>query len=703
MRKLITLLILIISAIGHSQGQFKIIDSIINTKVKKDHPGIAVGIVKDGAIIYEKYRGLANLQHQIPFNEKTRSNIASTAKQFTALMILKLSMDGKFSLEDDIRTYLPELYINVNDKIRIHHLLNHTSGIRDYVELLDIEGNVWWQRFGLDNDDVMLLLEKQEDLGFQPGSKYAYSNSNYIVLTKLIEHITGNTFNDYSKTFFEELGMKETSFVERYMAVIPNRANPYSDWGRGEWWEVPTVTKTNGEGFLFTTLKDQLIYEQTLQNESNSNELLTKSQGPIPNSEIKTYGFGLELEDILGRTAVHHSGGTYGFHSQTYRFPQDQLTVFIMSNNGNISSNLIAKDIAKLLLPEIKTVDKYDDRLFNKAVVSEKEQILGQYYSEGGYLTRIEDEDDKIYFRQGKSLSIELIPESEGVYHFSYDSKQKIAFYEQELLLFDPTGETSTFKRSTYELASQSDLENFIGTYHNQELDVNFDIQLKDDNNLVFQFTNDNNPQEIKVYNKNELLAGNNYVIRAKRDAFERITEVLLSYGRAKNIRFCKKTNLQYQPKIDINEGSIQVTTIGSKDHESSDILLTKNKPNGNEIWFKRFGGNSYDKANSILATTDGYLIIGSTSSYGNGNYDMFVIKTDKEGNQLWQNTYGGFYNEYGYSAELTKTGYTIKGTIQNCENNTDINRKCTTNVWFVAIDKDGKELSNTILEEISS
>ena len=90
-------------------------------------------------------------------------------------------------------------------------------------------------------------------------------------------------------------------------------------------------------------------------------------------------------------------------------------------------------------------------------------------------------------------------------------------------------------------------------------------------------------------------------------------------------------------------DGSIQVTTIRSRDGETSDILLTKNEPNGNEIWSKRLGGNSYDKASSILATDDGYLIIGSTSSYGNGNYDMFVIKTDKEGKQEWQNTYGGF------------------------------------------------------------
>ena len=130
---------------------------------------------------------------------------------------------------------------------------------------------------------------------------------------------------------------------------------------------------------------------------------------------------------------------------------------------------------------------------------------------------------------------------------------------------------------------------------------------------------------------------------------------------------------------------------------------MTKNKPNGNEIWTKMFGGSSYDKASSIIPTQDGYLIVGSTSSFGKGNYDIFVIRTDEKGNKLWQNTYGTFYNDYGYSAELTSNGFLIKGTQQNCTSNSDVfNRTCTTKVWVISIDKNGKELSNILLETIN-
>ena len=326
----------------------KEIDHIINKSVENEHPGLGVGIVKNGEVIYEKYRGLSNLQHQIPFSKKTRSNIASTAKQFTALMILDLSMKGKLNLDEDIRKYFPNLYKKVDDEIKIRHLVNHTSGIHEYVNLISQKDKVWWKQVGLDNDKIIELLEEQNELEFSPGTKYNYSNSNYNVLAKLIEKVSGEKFTEYSKNFFIDLNMVETSFVERYMGVIPNRANPYSDWGRGEWWETPTVTKTSGEGFLYTTLSDQLIFEKKLQN--SNQDLFIKSQKPIPESEIKTYGFGLKLADRLGEKAIHNDGVTFGFHSQTLRFPEEKLTIFILSNNGNLRSDLMADEIAKFLL-----------------------------------------------------------------------------------------------------------------------------------------------------------------------------------------------------------------------------------------------------------------------------------------------------------------------------------------------------------------
>ena len=708
MKKIITLsIVFIVTLVNAQKKEIQKIDSIVNSKIKENDPGLSVGIVKDGKIIYEKYHGLANLQHGVKVNQKTRFNIASTAKQFTALMILHLSLEEKLKLDDDIRKYLPKLYPAIKEKIRIRHLLNHTSGIRDYSDLMSIQNKIWWKQVGLDNNDVIELLEKQEDLGFAPGSRYMYSNSGYIVLAKIIEKVSGKKFNDYSKKFFGELGMNETSFVKRYMGVIPNKADPYSDWGSGVWLQTPTVTKTNGDGALYTKLKDQLIYERAVQNaQRNNNVLFIKSQQPIPNSEIKTYGFGLRLGNWLGRRAVHHDGATTGYHSQTIRFQKEKLTIFVMSNNGNISSSLIANEIANTILSKKQIENRYDGSINKIQKKTPLESLVGQYRSQKGAIIRIQLKDGKVYWKMDNNYPFELQHEKDNLYSIAGNSSTKISFKinnngNNQMTFFWPNSEKAIYKGLDVFTPTKPELEAYEGEYYSSELDVSFDIELNRQGKLKVWMDGRKSAGEVEVINKNDLLFSD-YRMNVERDVFNRVTGILVTTSRVLNNRFRKKTKLQFQPKIATENGSINVTTIGSRDGNSSQILLTKNYPNGNEIWSKQFGGKSYDKASSIMATEEGYIIVGSTSSYGKGNYDVFVIKTDKKGKKIWQNAYGGFYNEYGYAVEKTNKGYLIKGTIQNCSSNTDVfNRKCTTNVWFVSIDENGKELSNKILEEI--
>ena len=679
------------------------ITNLLKRHVGDDVPGMAVGIVKNGQIVYEGYFGYANLSHRVKVDKDTRFNIASNAKQFTALMILQLHLEEKLNLEDDIRKYLPSLYPNVKEKIKIRHLINHTSGIRDYVELMTMKNKIWWKQVGLDNNDVMELMEKQEELAFKPGSRHTYSNAGYNILAKIIEKVSSVKFTKYSTDFFQQLDMNKTSFVNRYMEVIPNRADPYADWGSGVWFQSPTVTKTNGEGFLYTTLRDQLIYEKTVQNAwSQNNNLLIKSQESIPNSEVQDFGYGLKLEKRLDREAVYHDGATYGYQSQMIRFPKEQLSVVLMSNNGNINSDRIINDVAALFLPTSEVNHDYSPDFYERLKINGKPKIAGQYnFPDSEKLIRIEEIDGKTYWKEGKYLDLEMIQEQQNTYSFVYDPELKVVFYKDEMVEFYPSGKTMVYERNNDALATVEDIDGLVGNYYSTELEMGFELKISGDKNLQILFPNRKRELEVELLNRNYLLA-DNYILKIHRDPFDRATEIFVTLNRAENIRFKRQNNLTFQPKIKTEYGSIQVTTIASKDGHSTDILLTKNNFAGNEIWYKRLGGTSYDKASSILPMEDGYLIIGSTSSYGNGNYDIFVIKVDKDGEQLWQNTYGGFYNDYGYIAEEISGGYIIKGSQQNCTSNTDVfNRDCTTHVWFVTIDKDGKEISNKILEEL--
>jgi CubicO group peptidase (beta-lactamase class C family) len=709
MRKFILLIILFTSINLFAQkSTLKKVDSIVNSKTSENDPSIFVGIVKDGNIIYEKYRGLVNLQHQVNAHKESRSNIASTAKQFTALMVLQLSLEQKLGLNDDIREYLPKLYPAIKEKISIRHLLNHTSGIRDYADLLSIQQKPWWKQVGMDNDDVIELLKKQEELGFTPGSRYMYSNSGYTILTKIIEKSSGQKFHIYSKKFFEELGMNETIFSNSYMNVIPNQAQPYSDWGNGIWKQYPMLTKLNGDGFLYTTLKDQLIFEQAIQNaKKNHNILLIDSQKPIPNSEIKTYGFGLELEERLNYKAVHHSGSTGSYHSQVIRFPDEKLTVFVMSTNSRIWSGAIADEISGILLPEKEAIVNYNEQIKNIQGNISKENLAGQYLSQNGVIVRIQLKEGKIYWKKDNNNPFQIQQEKGSLYSIRGNSTTKIGFEinknnKNTLTVFWPNSKKRIYKKIAPFQPNIQDLEAYVGEYFSKELDVSFTISLNKKLRLMLQLKNPKKAKEVEIINKNDLLFSD-YRMKVLRDQFNRITGIALTTNRVLNNKFIKKTNLKFQPKITTSNGSIQVTTIGSK-NGNSQILLTKNYANGNEIWSKQFGGKSYDKASSIIATKDGYLIIGSTSSYGKGNYDMFLVKTDKEGRKLWQKTYGNFYNDYGYSIEKVDNGYLLKGTTQNCTSNTDVfNRKCTKNAWFVSIDENGKEFSNNVLEKLEN
>ena len=226
MRPLIILLLTCSCSLTYAQientytlNQLKRLDSIATQDVPKGAPGIATGIVSNGKIVYERVAGYANLVDSTLITRNTRFNKASNGKQFTALAILVLVDEKKISLTDDIRKYLPTIYTKLNSEITIENLLNHTSGIRDVYDLWSLMGLTWWKHT-FSNKDVLELVEKQQELNFNPGSKYSYSNTNYILLTVIIEKVTGISFVAYTNDLFKKLNMPNTSFEDNYKKVV---------------------------------------------------------------------------------------------------------------------------------------------------------------------------------------------------------------------------------------------------------------------------------------------------------------------------------------------------------------------------------------------------------------------------------------------------------------------------------------------------
>lgn len=668
------------------------IQTYISERVADDEPGVAYGVVRNGEIILEEVAGLASLHHNVPVTNTTKFNIASVAKQFTALIVLDMAMNGKLSLEDDIRKFLPEYYPAIESPIRVRHLMNHTSGIRDYSDLMSLQKTPWWKRVGNGNDDVLELIKNQQDLNFEPGTSYRYSNSNFTILAKIAEIVSEEDFHALSRKFFDNLGMTQTEYNEDYMKVVPDIAFPYADWyGNGNWKEYPHLTDYYGDGFLYTSLNDQLIFEQLVQKAKNkSDDLLFVSQQPIPNSEYTSYGFGLELWDKFDRKAVHHSGATGANHAQTLRFPEEKISITVLSNNSTIWSGFIADHIASVILAE-KDAPKM---VYNGLDISSysnnlsDDQIAGEYYSPKEFLIRIEKQEDGFYWRNANNRPIKLVRESGDLFASSSDS-DKIGFNGNGFTIYS-VDEPSVYKKLPEFSADLNYLNDLTGQYHSEELDVTIDISLNNQNALILTSSERNIEDEVEVVQRDELLMWD-YILKARRNEVGKVSEILLTFSRLTDIRFTKEQKTEADKKKFTDDGGlIQVgTTSKNVGKGLGDILLTKNYANGNEEWFKLFGGSSYDIGYSVEVTSDGgYLVIGSTSSFGNGNYDVWLIKVDKDGNEEWNLTQGGKRNEYGLQADEKEDGNFLilasKGSLYG--ENLD--------TYTFSISKDGKVLS---------
>ena len=385
--------------------------------VPKGAPGVAAGIIQNGKIIYENYAGYANLQDSIPIGKASRFNIASNGKQFTAFAILTLAEKNKLSLEDDIRKYLPNLYKDVKETIKIKQVLNHTAGIRDVYNLWNLQGYTWWEQ-KFDNSDAMQLLEKQQELGFKPGSRHSYSNSNYIVLTQIVEKVTGMSFVAYTNQLFKDLGMPNTFFVDDYKNIKGQIAKPYFNfdtWQTYDWtWSV------HGDGNIFTTLEDQLQWEkiiQTQQSDTFSKEILAQSQELVPNSTIQNYGYGLEFGSHRDVPYKYHGGSTGAWKAITIRFPSEGFTIVTMINSGKIDPMAQALQFADVMLK--KTGEKESFPIVPASVGAKvtNQDILGIYRTKSGYIMKFEEREGVIYMiREGRN-DIKLQREAANIFN----------------------------------------------------------------------------------------------------------------------------------------------------------------------------------------------------------------------------------------------------------------------------------------------
>jgi CubicO group peptidase (beta-lactamase class C family) len=332
------------------------VDVLFAAYDRSDSPGCALGVFRDGRLVYARGYGMANLELGVANSPGTAFDIGSTAKQFAALSILLLQRDGKLSVDDDIRKYVPEIS-DYGSRITIRHLLTHTSGLRDYLELMDLEGI---REEDLTTDrDALEVISRQKALNFPPGSEYLYSNSGFFLLSVIVRRASGKSLREFARErIFEPLGMTHTQYNDDHGRWIPNRATGYAPREGGGFSIAMSDFEQTGDGGILTTVEDLLRWDQNFYEPVvGDRSILAQMQTPgrLNDGKALEYAFGLRVGRERGLNVVNHGGAWVGYRAQLERFPDQRFSVACLCNLSTSNPSRLARKVAELYLGDLLT------------------------------------------------------------------------------------------------------------------------------------------------------------------------------------------------------------------------------------------------------------------------------------------------------------------------------------------------------------
>jgi len=325
------------------------IDEIFAQWNKPDSPGASVAVVRNGEQIFAKGYGQATLEYPAPIKPDTIFHVASVSKQFTAMSLVLLEQDGKLSLEDDIRKYLPELP-DYGHKIAIRNLLQHTSGIRDQWQTLALAG--WRLDDIITQKQILNILFRQKELNFEPGTRHLYSNGGYSLAAEIVHRVSGEGFDRFTEErIFKPLGMTRTHVHDDTTHVVPGRAYSYSRVN-GTFFNAPLNYSNYGATSLFTTATDLCKWLDNFRDPKvgGAKAIGRLEEQAVIEGEKISYALGVAIDEYRGLRTVEHNGADAGFRSVVVWFPEQQLGIAVLANLGSINPSNLANKVAEVYL-----------------------------------------------------------------------------------------------------------------------------------------------------------------------------------------------------------------------------------------------------------------------------------------------------------------------------------------------------------------
>jgi CubicO group peptidase (beta-lactamase class C family) len=561
--------LLLVASAGRAQTMApemaKQVDKVFAKWDRADSPGCALGVYRGGQIIYERGYGMEDLNEDVHITPGTVFHVASMSKQFTAASIVLLAQQGKLSLDDDVRKYIPELP-DFGEKITIRNLVHHTSGLRDQWNLLELAG--WrYSKDLITNEDVMSVMTRQKELNFKPGERHLYCNTGYTLMGLIVKRASGLSLREFTtKNIFEPLGMTRTHFRDDHAEIIKHDAVGYEE-EPGKPFEVSiTNFDTVGATSLHTTVEDLQRWDENFYHPKVGGEAFVRQmleRGKLNNGEELDYAFGLVMEKYKGLHTVGHGGADAGYRSDMTRFPEQHFSVAVLCNSAETDPSLLAQQVADIVLAkEIKAAEAATPA--KEAVVKSTgaaapaaltaEEMAG---FAGLYWNRVDDAFERIIVKDGKlqgdlggmeGLVLKPFAESrfhiadkpwgdEVEIHFVATSGDKPRRMEQSFGGRKP----DVLEATEAFTPSGGELSEYAGAYVSEEIDPVYRIALEGDKLSLIRLKHKADTLRPAV---RDVFTGEIGTVRFTRDpGNSHVSGFVLNAGRIQNFHFVKRPN----------------------------------------------------------------------------------------------------------------------------------------------------------------
>jgi CubicO group peptidase (beta-lactamase class C family) len=504
------------------------------SQYQSKNPGCQLSISRNGQIIFSKAWGMADLERNIPLSVNSILEGGSVSKQFTAAAILLLEQQGKLSLDDDVRKYVPELP-DYGSPIKLRYMLHHTSGLRDWGSIAELTG---WPRGkkAYTNEDALEIIARQKHLNNAPGDEFIYSNSNYNLFAIIVQRVSGLTLAAFTRKYiFEPAGMTHTQWRDDPNRIVPNRAIAYSKSDSSYETDMPNEY-VYGHGGLLTTTEDLLKWNNFYQQgKLGTPSLLSKQTRTesLNNGETNPYAAGLFIQMVMGWNNISHSGATASYRAYLETFPELNLSFALLSNTSQFNINDVAASVSKLFVK-----DKTEKSTKNATGMQLSDAILT------GFSGLYRNERDASTFSlsvKNKKLILDnqlpLVAVSENTFaagNFLLEITGTGGLY-----IPGSPKDTIHFTKVYPANLSQKDLDIYSGKYFSEETNSSVTIRHTNDSLLIHLKPGEDHPltPTYKDAFKIDALDGDLQFIRS---ADNKILIMKMNVSRARNVEFKK-------------------------------------------------------------------------------------------------------------------------------------------------------------------